>query len=702
VAANVEPTTAAADTLPRARLGCLLLAALSVAGAAGAAAVGWDGTWAGRIGWICVTFVWAGAGAVLCLRKADERLGLLAVWFAVLAGAFALASAVVRDRPGNGAAWFAVAITVALLPVALMHVLLALPDGSLGSGERRVTVAAGYFAAIAVGLVIWTQRPARPAWPVVIEATLAAAIGVSAVQSRSRAARPDERRRLEAIVLTLALGLEVVLVGLLFHILVRWPPELLQIAAAATVPIPLALLLERSERLRLAPRPAFLRVATLVGLTALVAAVYFVVVAWLGHAPTHDQRTLVGLSVVAAVVCALAYVPLRGRLAVFANKLVHESQEVPDDVVRGFSAHLSRAVPLEDLLLELVESLSTALSLEAAEIWTGSGGMLERVASDPDRDSAWLRLGPAEEAVVAGAGVSGPVWLAVWLPQFLHGRGDADVRVAPVARAGELHGLIVAERAREETPFDEEAERVLSELAGQVGLVLRNVRLDAQLEASLDELRGQAAELRASRARVVAAADAERRRIERDLHDGAQQYLAGLGVNLRVARGLVDSDPEKAKEILDDVQRSAQVATEAFRHLAHGVYPQLLQDRGVADALADAARRAPILTSVATPGLRRYDADVEATVYFCCLEALQNAGKHAGERARARVRVWEEAGALLFEVADDGAGGVREDMTDGAGITNMRDRLGAIGGSLRIESAHGRGTRIRGVVPLGS
>jgi signal transduction histidine kinase len=228
-----------------------------------------------------------------------------------------------------------------------------------------------------------------------------------------------------------------------------------------------------------------------------------------------------------------------------------------------------------------------------------------------------------------------------------------------------------------------------------------NQTLEARVADQVEELRRQAAELRASRARVVAAADAERRRIERDLHDGTQQYLAGAVVNLGVARKLVDSNPEKAKEILGELQGSAQDAMEAFRDLAHGIYPPLLQDRGLAEALANAARRAPIPTSVAARGLGRYAPEVEATVYFCSVEALQNAGKHAGEDARARVRVWEEEGRLLFEVADDGSGGVPDGTTGGAGISNMRDRLGAIGGSLSIESSSGRGTRVRGVIPLG-
>jgi signal transduction histidine kinase len=217
------------------------------------------------------------------------------------------------------------------------------------------------------------------------------------------------------------------------------------------------------------------------------------------------------------------------------------------------------------------------------------------------------------------------------------------------------------------------------------------------LEARVDE---QVEELRASRTRVVVAADAERRRIERDLHDGAQQHLIGLAVHLRLARDLASSDPEKAEELLEGLDDEIQATLEQLRDLAHGIYPPLLQDRGLADALPAAALRAPITAQVQAHGLGRYRPDVEATVYFCCLEALQNAAKHAGAGATAVVRVHENGGGLLFEVADDGLGFDVGGARIGVGMTNMRDRVGALGGSLHIESDLGRGTTISGSIPL--
>ena len=300
-------------------------------------------------------------------------------------------------------------------------------------------------------------------------------------------------------ILALAAGVEVVLVAVTLHLLVGWPPQLLQVAAAASLSIPLALLLGMSRRPQVYAERLVAPAISLVGLTALVAAVYLLVVVGLARAPTRDERTILVLSIAAAGISALLYVPARRRLSDFSNRLVHGARQPADELVRTFGARLSRALPLEELLLQLAESLRGALSLEAAEIWTGSGGVLERLVSEPDRGPATLRLSAAEEAVVVRSGVSGSARVAVWLPQLLADRGDAVLRVAPIAQSGELFGLIVVERAPEAEPFDEPAEKVLAELARQLGLALRNVRLDSELQVSLAELRRQAEELRLSR-----------------------------------------------------------------------------------------------------------------------------------------------------------------------------------------------------------
>jgi signal transduction histidine kinase len=438
----------------------------------------------------------------------------------------------------------------------------------------------------------------------------------------------------------------------------------------------------------------------LAGLAGLVLVVYLVVVIGIGRVPSADERTLLGFSMAAAAVAALLYQPLRLRLSGLAARLVGPRRDSPGDVLRTFGSRLTSPLPLDELLLQLAESLRKTLALEAAEVWTGSGGLLERSASDPDAGRTSLILTSAEEAVLARAGVPGSAWLRMWLPRVVAGREDAALRAAPITHSGELLGLIVVERPAE-LPFSDEEEQVLAALARQVGLALNNVRLGSALEASLDELQMQADELRASRARVVAAADAERRRIERDLHDGAQQHLVALAVNLRLARELAESDPTGARAVLDELAGDVHQALEEIRDLAHGIYPQLLADRGLSDALRAAVSRAPVRARLETGAIGRYPPEVETTVYFCCLEALQNAGKHAGGDARATVRVWEEREGLRFEVADDGAGfEPRLESRGGSGLTNMSDRLGALGGRLSIISAPGEGTRVAGAVPL--
>jgi signal transduction histidine kinase len=292
----------------------------------------------------------------------------------------------------------------------------------------------------------------------------------------------------------------------------------------------------------------------------------------------------------------------------------------------------------------------------------------------------------------------------VWLPALLPGQDpelDPPVRLAPVTNSGELLGVIVVRRTFGNPAFTEDDDQALTELARQVGLALHNLKLDSALQDSLDEVRRQADELRRSRARIVEATDLERRRIERDLHDGAQQHLVALAVSTRLARQIADSDPEATKEMLDQIAADLQEAVQELRNLAHGIYPPLLMDRGLPDALRAAADRAPLPADVVAEGVGRYPQQVEAAIYFCCLEALQNAGKHAGPDATITVDLREEHGALLFSVADTGAGFDPDgDAGHGHGFVNMADRVGAFGGSLRVDSAPGRGTTISGRVPL--
>ena len=216
-----------------------------------------------------------------------------------------------------------------------------------------------------------------------------------------------------------------------------------------------------------------------------------------------------------------------------------------------------------------------------------------------------------------------------------------------------------------------------------------------QLEA---ELRDTIRELRRSRARVAHAADTERQRIERDLHDGCQQRLIALRVKLTLAEELVAGENRPARELIQEIASDAGTALEDLHALVHGIYPPLLTDRGLSDAVKAMARTAPVPVSVVVRGVRRYPADVEAAVYFTCAEALQNAAKHGGPGTSARIALRHETGGLALEVRDDGRG-FDPAVHSGSGLANMADRLGAVGGSLTVVSAPERGAAVQGWIP---
>jgi signal transduction histidine kinase len=222
---------------------------------------------------------------------------------------------------------------------------------------------------------------------------------------------------------------------------------------------------------------------------------------------------------------------------------------------------------------------------------------------------------------------------------------------------------------------------------------LQEFQLEADLKASLGDLAR-------SRRRLVEAADAERQRIERDLHDGAQQHIVGVRVKLELAREAIRHDAARGERMLEEIGDELDDALDELRSLAQGVYPPLLAEHGLAEALKSTARRAPIAISVSVPRLSRYPADIETAVYFCCREALQNVAKHGG--GSARLGLSEQGAQLHFAVADSGPGFDPESRSLGQGIVNMCDRIEAVGGTLTVTSHAGGGTVISGVVPLRS
>jgi len=306
--------------------------------------------------------------------------------------------------------------------------------------------------------------------------------------------------------------------------------------------------------------------------------------------------------------------------------------------------------------------------------------------------------GPRVRDLLAGAFEDPSLEIIYWAPdpgQWVDAGGKpvrlpnegSNRAVTEVSDRGRRVAALVYDAALADPPM-------MSEVAGGFALVaLENQRLAAELRSSLRDLRE-------SRARILSATDKERQRIERDLHDGAQQRLVALGIKLELARELVESDPHGGSELISEIATDVDEVLGDMRSLAHGVYPSLLADYGLAQALRTAAEAGPLPSTVSAGDLGRYPEAIESAVYFCCLEALQNAAKHAEGASLVSLTFSEnDDGRLAFEVGDDGPG-LAEPVTPGAGLANMRDRIAAVGGSLTIDSSPGGGTRIAGQVPL--
>ncbi|MEO6468694.1 MAG: histidine kinase [Acidimicrobiia bacterium] len=659
----------------------------------------------GRFVLLAIALAWSIGAIATSFGRPEEPLGAA---MALIGGAIALAmlgSAELASHPASDAAALIRAVGIAAIPPLGLHLMLGLPDGHLASRVRRSWALAIDAAGSALAVWLFVDRPHIKTVGILTLAIVALAIGLVGFVGRCQRARTQvARARLQWPAWGVLTAAGISLATVLLNALVDWPPPLRAVAVASTVLIPAALALGSHRALTVRIDRLLVHTIAFGGLAALIGVVSLGVIASLGRSLDAGERSLLGLSIAGAAVAAILWVPARERLQDYANRRVYGEQHAPDEVIRTFGTRLTRALPLDELLLQLAESLKKTMDLERAEVWTRNGGQLERTVSVPDRAHTELDLASEEVAVIARAGVSGPAWIRVWLPSLLiesSVESDPPIRVAPVTNSGELLGVIVVRRVPGDTAFQEADDQALAELARQVGLALHNLKLDSALQDSLDEVRRQADELRRSRARIVAATDLERRRIERDLHDGAQQHLVALAVSTRLARQLADSDPDATKEMLDQIAADLQDAVQELRNLAHGIYPPLLMDRGLTDALRAAGSRAMLPTSVEIDDIGRYPQQVEAAIYFCCLEALQNAGKHAGADATITIRLREEQGALVFDVTDTGAGfDPSSGAAQGHGFVNMADRVGAFGGSVRIDSAPNRGTSVIGRVPL--
>jgi signal transduction histidine kinase len=394
-------------------------------------------------------------------------------------------------------------------------------------------------------------------------------------------------------------------------------------------------------------------------LAALFTLVYVALV--IGVGTVVGDRGNSFLTILTAVAIAVAFQPVRERVRHLTNRIVYGKRATPYEVLSEFSDKVATAFAAEDVLPRMAQILASGTGASSARVWLRFGEELRPAA-------AWPENGSVPPVAVEDGRPDG------------FGEGEEGVEVRHL---GELLGALSVTMPPSD-PMNPSKERLVRDLAAQAGLVLRNVRL---IE-----------ELRASRRRIVTAQDERAKQLERNLHDGAQQQLVALGVQLSLARRLAERDAPEMAETFDTLQQAATDALENLRDLARGIYPPLLADQGLVAALEGQARKAALPVEVESEGVGRYPQEVEAAVYFCCLEALQNVAKYANASS-ARVRLADRDGTVTFEVTDDGTGFAPERTPLGTGLQGMKDRVETLGGALVVDSSPGAGSTVGGSIP---
>ncbi|MDP9325045.1 MAG: GAF domain-containing sensor histidine kinase, partial [Candidatus Dormibacteraeota bacterium] len=494
-----------------------------------------------------------------------------------------------------------------------------------------------------------------------------------AMALRFRSARGEQRQQLRWVA-TVALFIPLIFIPLTllsFGWLKEAQPVVYALTGAGIVALPLAVGLS-VLRYRLYDIDIVIsRTVVFAALAVFVTAVYLAIVVGVGALVGSGDRPNLLLSIAATAVVALAFQPVRSRAQVLANRIAYGKRATPYEVLSDLSAGLRETFAGEDILPRIARVLAEGTGATRAAVWVRVGDELRAAAVWPTRNGG----APEDHALRVSAHQLPPI--------------PGAERAVPVLHQGDLLGaLAISKRPGE--PLTPMEENLLADLAAQAGLVLRNAGLASALQARLEDLRE-------SRQRLVAAQDEERRRLERNLHDGAQQNLVALKVKLGLAKALAARDPEKTEQVLDQLAADADEAIETLRDLARGIYPPLLADKGLAAALESQARKATLPVTVDADGLGRYPQEVEAAVYFCALEALQNVQKYA-DAGRATVRLRQSDRELHFEVDDDGRGFDPSTTPPGSGLQNMADRIDALGGTLAVDSELGRGTRVTGAI----
>jgi len=394
-------------------------------------------------------------------------------------------------------------------------------------------------------------------------------------------------------------------------------------------------------------------------LAVFITAVYLTVVIGVGSLIGYASNPV--MSAIAAAIVALAFQPARRWAQRLANRVVYGKRATPYEVLANLGGRLANEYAADDVLDRIAAVVADGVGAQRSVVWLLAGDELRPAAVRPIGASAAAVIVDRDGAPADAGGL----------------------RVFPILHQGALLGAIGVEKPAND-PLGMSDEKLVGDLAAQAGLVVRNVRL---IE-----------DLRASRRRLVAAQDEERRRLERNIHDGAQQQLVALAVKARLTEQMIDRDPEKARELATQIQTETTAALEDLRDLARGIYPPLLADKGLVPAVQAQARKAAVAVAVDGDGVGRFERDVEAGVYFCVLEALNNVVKYANA-SHVDVRLSNGDGRLTFEVSDDGTGFDATPTVYGTGLRGMQDRLEALGGMLEIRSEPNAGTRVLGSVP---
>jgi signal transduction histidine kinase len=595
-------------------------------------------------------------GLVVALRRPANACG----WLMLVIGAIWSLGVGPPTREDSILAWATAWAWLPAFGLMATHLPLRLPDGRLLSPRWRWVSRAATVGMLllSIGLVFDPTLAGNPVPALdlrfvgavgLLTLALSTVASIASLFVRSRRAGADERHQLRWI----ASGAVVFFGGWGATLVIGWGSEpgpsmaVVAFAAYAAIPVSIGVAI---LRYRLYDIDVVIRKAVLVGvIAAFFLAVYALVVGGVGALTQSVGNT--ALSFAAAAIVAVLFQPVLARARRFADRVVYGKRATPYEVLARFGDRLAETYASEDVLTRTARVLAEGIGADATRVWLGAGPQQREVAS-------FVREG-----------------IAPGTPEDFR----TDVR-----HQGETLGALSVAMPSND-PMDPSKEKLVVDLAAQAGLLLRNVAL-------LDDLR-------ASRRRLVAAQDEERRRLERNIHDGAQQQLVALAVKARLARQLTDRDPARASDMLTQIEGETQQALDDLRDLARGIYPPLLADKGLVAALEAQARKAAIPIAVHGEGVGRFDQDVEAAVYFSCLEALQNVAKYA-QASRADLQLTEGEGGLTFSVTDDGVGFDPEAIGYGSGLQGIADRLGAIDGSVEVRSRPGGGTTVRGAVPL--